>query len=159
MFPTRLTDDESRRAAARASAIVLLVPGTQVRVIRRVVQNDVEAHKKSFPKGTVVTGVQKSFTLEKLQLWKHPDDRGPQMALEWRTRRFDSTWKRDLERLKGPCMLLNEHAIVVANLPAQKSKKYGSQPWCLLLTSSGELGWCYALDGLEILSPVSGSQG
>lgn len=155
--PVELTQEESRRAAARERVAASLRPGARVEVVPRIIVNEP-------PKGEAAkhfTSYQKSYRLDKLALWKQPSSTGPALARQWRDRRRDWTFKEELERHKGPVLFRGERATVMAVLLNVDCELTGSRQWALLLSDSGELGWCYALDGLRVLeefrlSPAGG---
>lgn len=141
---SRLTDDELRRQSAREKIAARLSPGCRVFVVKRLVVNDSARD-------------QREYTLHKLALWRDPSPTGPLMARDWRVRKKDPTWRNALEAHKGPVLHVGERATVIALLPKVDCPTYGTRPWALLLSDDGMLGWCYALDGLEILAPAGGA--
>ena len=148
--PVELTQEESRRAAARERVAGMLKPGARVEVVPRIVVN--EAPEQPDPStGARFTAYQKSYRLDKLALWLSPSSTGPALARQWKTRRKDWSFKEELERHKGPVLFRGERATVMALLPEVECELTGSRPWALLLSDDGRLGWCYALDGLRLL--------
>src|SRR5690242_13361104 len=113
--PVDMTDEESRRAAARERVAASLKPGARVEVVPRIIVN--EPPKDPDPgTGTRFTAYQKSYRLDKLALWLHPSSTGPALARQWRERRKDWSFKEELERHKGPTLFRGERATVMAVL-------------------------------------------
>ena len=83
--------------------------------------------------------------INKLRLWQQPKDIGPFLSSKQLNWRKPNKWK-------GPNIPEGSIAIVISLLQ-QNLFEDRSRTWALLLTTNNEIGWCYALDGLKILSP------
>lgn len=136
-----LSPDEVRRKLARERMSARLSPGCRVFVVKRRVELDSARD-------------QREYTLHKLALWKRPSSDGPKLARDWRVRKKDPFYRDRLQECKGPVLVVGDRATVVALLPSVQCELTGSRPWAFLLSDSGLVGWCYALDGLEILAPA-----
>lgn len=138
--PVDVSQDELLRSAARERAAMKYLPGTRVRVRPRLI-ND----------GT------REFTLDKVALWSAPHPNAADLTHRWKDRRRDWEYKRELELKRGPNLYVPELATVIACLPSVECTRIGTRPWLMLLSDSGLLGWLYAFDGLELLSPAGGA--
>ncbi len=136
-----LSPDLVRRKLAREAIAARLHPGCRVRVIKRLVRFD-SAHDE------------RGYTLHKLALWKLPSSEGPTLARDWIVRKKDLAWRNLLETMKGPVLMAGDESIIIALLHDVPDPEFGSRSWALLLSDKALLGWCYALDGLEILAPA-----
>lgn len=138
--PVDVTQEELLRAAARVRAVRGMSPGARVRVRERVI-ND---------------GSGREFTLDKVALWRGPFPEAADMTHRWKDSRRDGEYRRRLEEMRGPNLFVGQCALVVAVLPEVECSRLGSRPWLMLLSDSGSVGWLYAFDGLELLSPAGG---
>ena len=138
--PVDADDGELSRAAARARTVRGFVPGARVRVRERVI-ND----------GT------REFTLDKVALWQAPYPNAADLTHRWKDSRRDHEYRRELESKRGPNLFVGQFATVVACLPSVQCTRIGSRPWLMLLSDLGLIGWLYAFDGLELLSPAGDS--
>ena len=135
--PVDVNQTELVRAAARERAVMKFLPGTRVRVRQRVI-ND----------GT------REFKLDKVALWTGPYPNAADLTHRWKDSRRDWEYKRELESKRGPNLYVGQCAMVVSCLPSVECTRIGSRPWLMLLSDLGLLGWLYAFDGLELLSPA-----
>ena len=139
--PVDASQEELSRAAARVRAVRGIVPGSRVKVKQRVI-ND----------GT------REFTIDKVALWQAPYPNAAELTHTWKDNRKNWEYKRELESKRGPNLFLGQLATVIAVLPNVECSRLGSRPWLMLLSDSGLIGWLYAFDGLEFLSPAGGAQ-
>lgn len=137
----KLDPAKQRLHDLRVETVKVFKPGSRVRVVRREIESPPDN------RGNIGS----SF-LEKLRLWKQPDGKGPRIGTRWREFRDDPDLGEYYESLKGPMLLLHDKATVMAVLPHADIDIVESVPWILLLSDAGELGWCYAIDALSLLS-------
>lgn len=140
--PVGADDKELSRAAARVRAVGKYAPGTRVRVRERVIDD-----------GT------REFTIDKVALWQQPFPEAADMTHRWKDNRRDHEYKRRLVEMRGPNLFKGQRATVIACLPSVECTRIGSRPWIMLLSDSGLIGWLYAFDGLELLSPAGETLG
>ncbi len=132
--------DEREREEKRREIVKLLKPGSIVRVIERYIQPQ---HLPSQnPKG---------YKLTRLSTWRRPNADGIILARDWSRRQHDADFKEAFARAKGPLILLDETALVLAVLPDLPDELSPARPWVLLMTVNSRIGWCYAIDGLELV--------
>lgn len=142
--PVGADEGELSRAAARVRAVGRFVPGTRVRVRRRLIDDG---------------SGRGDFTLDKVALWRQPFPDAADLTHRWKDSRRDHEYRRRLEEMRGPNLYVGQLAIVVACLPSVECTRIGSRPWLMLLSDLGLLGWLYAFDGLEVLSPAGEALG
>ena len=122
---------ETKREILRKETIKKLSPGCTVRVVSRVMTDEGG----------------RSHQLIRLSTWKEVSSYVIVLAKTWRPSPHVT---REMARLRGPSLVVGNAAIVVAVLPEVQCEPQKTRPWVLLLTSHGQLGWCYAIDALEL---------
>lgn len=127
--------DERVREEKRREMIKTLKPGDVVRVIER------------FTTGPSY----KPYRITRLSTWKQPNSDGIKLARDWSKRQHNEDFKVAFAKAKGPLIQLDCTAFVVAVIPSMPDDLSPDRPWVLLMTDDGCLGWCYAIDGLQIV--------
>jgi len=137
----RPTDDEpepTERERKRLS-MVPFPPGSRVRFVHRSISSS---------QAEGASDLIRHYVLDKVTLWKRPGPHARQINLWWRDKR-DEQWYKDMRRQElHSVQRVGTQATVVSFLVCPDT----GQRWVALLLDGGRgLGWCYAIDALELV--------
>lgn len=132
-------DEEGVRHQRRIDMVKRLRPGCTVRIIERHIEDP------KYP------GSGKNYTLTKLATWNSPNSDGIKLVRNWKDNHKKEAYQKEYMSVRGPIILAGREAFVIAVLPDVPCDLIPSRPWALLMTQEGLLGWCYALDALQLV--------
>lgn len=122
---------ETEREVARRQVAERMFPGQLVTVVlRELTYDDGRTHM-----------------ITRVSTWKEVTEEICQLTKVWRPKLREI---QRLERLRGPRLVVGDEAMVIAVLLKVEREPKKFRPWALLLTATGELGWCYTLDGFQL---------